>query len=128
MKTRHSLLLAIVIGAIVAGCGVPRQAGVLAAQGAATATTLPADDAGVRQQLANQDAAWATLEQLLQQREFGGITNVDPGFVQLVDQTAALAKRQHDLIDQNQDDPAMNRQSLQQFNDLWQSANRYLNQ
>jgi hypothetical protein len=116
--------LAIALGA----CGVPRQAGVLAAQCAAVATTAPADDTAVRQQLAAQDAAWANLAQLLQQQQFGGITGVDPQFIQLVDQTAALAKRQHDLITQNQDDPAFDRQALQRFNDLWQSANRYLNQ
>ena len=65
---------------------------------------------------------------LLGIRELGWITSVDAGFVQLVQQTAALAKRQNDLIGQHQDEAAMNRESLEHFNHLWQGADRYLNQ
>ena len=125
---RILLILTVTAAMMLAACGVPRAAGTLAAQYAASATTLPQDDAAVRQQLAAEDAAWTNLSQLLRQHAFGGITGVDPGFVQLIDQTAALAKRQHELITENQDDPALNRQALQRFNGLWQSTNTYLNQ
>jgi hypothetical protein len=121
-------VITVATGAMVlAACGVPREAATLAAQEAAAAT-VPAEDAAVRQRLQQEAGAWSSLGGLLQKRELGGITGVDAGFVQLVQQTAALAKRQNDLITQNQDDAAMNRESLERFNQLWQGADRYLNQ
>jgi hypothetical protein len=110
-----------------AACGVPREAGTLAAQQAAT-VTMPTDDAAVRQQLQQEAAAWATLSQLLKKQEFGGITGVDAAFAQLVDQTAVLAKRDSDIVTSGQDDAALNRASLQHFNNLWHQADQYLNQ
>ena len=73
------------------GCGVPREAGALAT--AEAAVGVPGTDAAIRTQLVAEDAQWAQLAQLLQRREFGGIS-VDATFVNLVNQTAALAKRQ----------------------------------
>ena len=110
-----------------AACGVPREAGTLAAEQAAAAT-MPMDDAAVRQQLQQEAVAWETLSQLLRKQEFGGITGVDPTFVQLVDQSAALAKRDGDIVTSGQDDTALNRASLQHFNNLWHEADQYLNQ
>jgi hypothetical protein len=124
---RIRVIMAAAGAMLLAACGVPREAGTLAAQEAAAATA-PADDAAVRQRLQQEAAAWSTLGGLLQKRELGGITGVDAGFVQLVQQTAALAKRQNDLITQGHDDAAMNRESLEHFNQLWQGADRYLNQ
>ncbi len=112
---------------LLVACGVPREAGTLAAATAAANTTIPATDDAVRQQLISQDAAWSNLAALLQRHEFGGITGVDQNFIHLVRETAAIAKRQHDLIDQQKDDPAFNRQSLDRFNHLWQSTTQYLN-
>jgi hypothetical protein len=126
---RTAFLLVMAAGSMaVAGCGVPRSAGALAAQCAAGATTLPADAAGVRAGIAAQDGEWSSLAGLLRQKEFGGITGVDAGFVQLVDQTAALAKREHGLVTQGADDPVLDREALQRFGELWQSADKYLNQ
>jgi hypothetical protein len=124
---RMRVAMAAVGAMVLAACGVPREAGQLAAQEAAAAT-VPGDDAAVRQRLQAEADTWGTLSGLLQKRELGGITGVDAGFVQLVQQTAALAKRQNDLIGQHQDDAAMNRESLEHFNRLWQGADRYLNQ
>ena len=112
---------------VLAACGVPREAGRLAAQESAAAT-MPGEDAAVRQQLQQEAEAWSTLSALLQKQELGGITAVDAGFVQLVNQAAAVAKRQNDLISQHQDDATLNRDTLQHFNHLWQGADRYLNQ
>jgi hypothetical protein len=106
------------------GCGVSREAGALAT--AEAAVGVPGTDAAIRMQLVAEDAQWAQLAQLLQQREFGGIS-VDAAFVNLVSQTAALAKRQHELIDQNLDTADTNRQALQSFQQLWQSTSKYLN-
>ena len=124
---RIRVIMAAVGAMVVAACGVPREAGRLAAEEAA-ATAVPAEDGAVRQRLQGEAAAWSTLTGLLQKRELGGITGVDAGFVQLVQQTAALAKRQNDLITQGHDDAALNRESLAHFHQLWQGADRYLNQ
>ncbi|HUO07167.1 MAG TPA: hypothetical protein VM008_02460 [Phycisphaerae bacterium] len=118
---------ALLVAATLVACGVPREAGSIAAQHAAAAT-MPADDAAVEQRLQQEAAAWAALSQLLKKQEFGGITGVDAGFVQLIDQTAALAKRDGDIVANGQDNAALNRQSLQRFNDLWHQADQYLNQ
>src|SRR5579884_972026 len=96
-----------------AGCGVPREAGMLAAQNASVATTMPAGDDAVRAQLAAQADAWGNLSGLMHKNVFGGITGVDARFVELVDETAAIAKRQRDLISQGKDDPAFDRQALE---------------
>jgi hypothetical protein len=106
------------------GCGVPREAGAIAA--AEAAVGVPGTDAAIRTQLAAEDGQWTQLAQVLQQREFGGIS-VDAAFVNLVHQTAALAKRQHELIDQNLDNAGANRQAMQSFQQLWQSTSKYLN-
>jgi hypothetical protein len=45
-----------------------------------------------------------------------------------VDQAAALAKREHALVTQGADDPVLDREALQRFGELWQSADKYLNQ
>lgn len=125
---RRMRLLAVVMGGLaLAACGVPREAGRLAAVEAAAAT-MPADDAAVRQRLQEEAAAWGNLSALLQKRELGGISGVDAGFVQVVNEAAALAKRQSDLMSQGQDDAATNRESLQHFHHLWQGADKYLNQ
>jgi hypothetical protein len=64
---------------------------------------------------------------MLQKSEFGGIQGVDPAFTKLVVQTAALARRQRDLINAKEDDPPNNRQALEKLQRLWQTANQYLN-
>jgi hypothetical protein len=116
------------VAGVLAACGVPKEAGLVAAQGAAASATMPADDGSVREELKSQAAMWGELSALLKKREFGGIMGVDSTFSTLVDQTAALAQRQQDLISQNQDDAAHDRQTLQDLHTLWQSANKYLNQ
>ena len=125
---RCSRGLAVLGAGFLAACGVPKEAGMVAAQGAAASTTMPAEDADVRAELKSQAAMWAQLSALLKKREFGGIMEVDSTFGNLVDQTAALAQRQEDLITQNQDDAAHDRQALAELHQLWQSANGYLNQ
>ena len=117
----------IVALALISGCGVPRAAGPLAAQGVATLTTMPADDAGVREALIHQADAWTQLAVLVRSREFGGIGGVDQSFIALVEQTAALARRQRDLIDAGQDDPTLNRAALEKLRALWADAAKYLN-
>ena len=112
---------------LLTSCGVPREAGRIAASAALESTQLPADDAAIRQSLTRQADRWTHLAALLQQQEFGGITGVNPKFTNLVSQTAALARRQRDLIAQNQDNPQNNRAALTRFHSLWQSANQYLN-
>lgn len=124
-RTRRFLVMAGLVMAV-AGCGVPRGAGVLAQQGAGALATLPADEAGVRAALAGQAEAWGRLALMLRQRTLGGIPGVEPGFVELVEQTAALARRQEELIDAGTDDPALDRAALEKFRALWADAARYL--
>jgi hypothetical protein len=109
---------------LAAGCGVPREAARLAAQEEAWLGAA-ADDAAVRAALAGQAEAWEAMADLAQRREIFG-TAVDAEFIDLVKQTAALARRQRDLIAAGQDDPALNRQTLQQLRQLWADTRRYL--
>lgn len=115
----------LIVAAAVSGCGLPREAGTLAA--AQAAATLPADDVGVRAALAAQAAAWSRMAMLSGQREFGGIAATDPRFGQLCGQAAALAARDALLIQQGQDSVAEDRAALDAFRALWQQTNRYLN-
>jgi hypothetical protein len=116
------LLLALLFAA----CGVPRDAARLAAAGAALPAPAAEDDAATRAALADQADAWTRFAARLRDREPGGLLGVDPRFVDLAVQTAALARRQRDLIAASQDDPALNRQSLARLRTLWQTANAYL--
>src|SRR5436190_1415242 len=93
---------------ILAGCGVPREAGRLAAAESGVLAQVPADDAGVRRELAGQVAAWERLVGLLDQREFGGVA-VGEDFVALVREAAALAGGQKELMDGEEDEAALNR-------------------
>ncbi|HVX83681.1 MAG TPA: hypothetical protein VH253_02580 [Phycisphaerae bacterium] len=126
MKAVRAMWMAAAIGAV-AGCGLPREAGRLAATEAASATTMPADDAGVRAALVAQDGAWQSLSGLAGKQEFGGITGVDARFTELVRRAAAFSARQRTLIEAGQDDPAADRAALQSFEELWRQTNRYLN-
>jgi hypothetical protein len=108
------------------GCGVPREAGRLAAA-ESQALVTPADDAAVRQAMLQQETAWRSLADLAARREFGGITGVDGRFVELVHRAAALAARQRVLIEQGADDPSQNRATLEAFRALWEQTDRYLN-
>ena len=110
---------------VLAGCGVPRETLMLARAQAALVTEAEADDAVVRAKLVAQDQAWRRMAALVMQREFGGIA-VDEEFVELVKQVAALAKRQRQLIERNEDDVEWNRQALERFEMLWRNAERYL--
>ncbi len=90
MTSRKFFLgVGLVMAGALAACGVPKEAGLIAAQGAAASATMPADDAGVREELKGQAAMWEQLSGLLKKREFGGIMGVDSDFGHLVDQTAA---------------------------------------
>jgi hypothetical protein len=126
VRTRRMGAVLAVVAATLAGCGVPRDAGRLAAT-QATVSTMPADDAGVRAALLEQDAAWQSLAGMLKKRELGGITGVDGRFSELVGRATAFAARQRELIDQGRDDPAQNRATLESFRALWQQTSRYLN-
>jgi hypothetical protein len=109
------------------GCGIPREAAQLAASH--VAAPLPADDAGVRAALRAQADDWTHLGGLLLRSGFGGIragAQVNAKFTTLVLQTAALARRQRDLIDHGQDDPQQNRAILERLRSLWASADAYL--
>jgi len=120
------MAVAAVIGALLlVRCGVPREALMLARTEAALVTDPSADDTEVRTKLIAQDQAWSQLATMVDQREPGGIV-VNAEFVELVKQVAALAKRQRQLIEQQQDDPAFNRQALERFEMLWKDAEKYL--
>lgn len=127
MRLIHPATL-IFLTALLAACGIPREAGHLAARHAAE--PLPADAEGVRAALAAQGDAWTRLGGLLLQNEFGGIragTEVHTQFTAIVVQTAALARRQRELIERGEDDPDQNRAVLERLRALWKSANAYLN-
>ena len=114
------------LAAALAGCGVPREAAVLAHE-AAIAAPASAETQDVRAALLAQQSQWSRLETLAGQQEFGGIWGIDPQFQTLVSRTAALARRQAALIEQGQDDPAKNAAALKQFQILWADADRCLN-
>jgi len=117
--------MVLLAAALLAGCGVPRQAGRIAAQQAALLGTVAPDDAAVRAALLAQTDAWDSMAAMVQEHQPLGIT-AGPDFIALVEQTATLARRQRDLIQQGADDPALNRQTLEQLRKLWGDVQRYL--
>lgn len=113
---------------LLAACGIPRDAARLAA--ASAADPFPADDDAIRESLRVQGDAWTRLSALLLEREIGGIHAggaANSKFTALVLQTAALARRQADLIERHEDTPAENRAILERLQALWRSADAYLN-
>ena len=120
------MLCGVVMGVLLlVGCGVPRETLMLARVEAAIGTHADANDAQIREKLVAQEQAWKTLAALMLKREFNGIV-VDEQFVELVQQVAALAKRQRQLIERQEDDTDLNRQTLERFERLWRDAERYL--
>jgi hypothetical protein len=118
----------LVLSTLLAACGIPRDAGTLAA--AAAIDPLPADDDAIRQSLLTQADAWTRLSALLLETQIGGIhagSAMNSRFTALVLQTAALARRQAELIERNEDTPEENRAILERFQALWRSADAYLN-
>jgi hypothetical protein len=127
MRIPARTLTLLLLAASLEACGVPREAGRVAAVNATALEQLPADDQAVRGALVAQADAWTHLAALLLDRELGGIQGVDPEFTRLIVQTAALARRQRDLINQQEDDPPHNREALGKLRNLWHSADAYLN-
>jgi hypothetical protein len=114
---------------LLTACGIPREAASLAAARAAAAP-LPADDAAIREALRTQADDWTHLAALTLRSEAGGIQAGAASrekFTSLVVQTAALARRQRDLLDAREDDPQTNRAVLERLQSLWRSADAYLN-
>ncbi len=114
-----------VVLAGLAGCGVPREAGALAAQEVSLLAAAGDDDAAVKAALTGQTEAWNSLSGLLSRRELGGAA-VTADFAALVEQAAALARRQKALMDAGQDDPADDRRALQAMEKMWQDVRTYL--
>lgn len=129
MRMKWLVLAAVlaVAGGVVgmAGCGVPREAGATAGRQAAALAAVPGDEAAVRTALLAQADAWNALSNTVRQKAAFGVT-VGTDFVGLVDQTAALARRQRTLIQQGADDPAADRQALEEMRKLWVDVQRYL--
>jgi hypothetical protein len=119
------LLLAL---CLLSACGVPPAALDFARTQNARALATPNDDASVRAALASQADAWQQFAAALRQRTFGGLTPPDAPYLALVDRTAAIAARQRTLQQLQRDDPALNRQLLNQFAQRWQQAATYLQQ
>jgi len=125
MRLTHPLTL-LTLTTLVSACGVPRESASYASQHANE--TIPADDTSIRRQLQTEGDRWTHLANLLlTTNELGGITGVNPKFTSLVLQTAALARRQQDLIAALEDTPEENRATLTRLHTLWQSADAYLN-
>jgi hypothetical protein len=129
MKRRLSIPACAALAALtLAGCGVPREAASLAhAAAAASQPADAADPAVIRTALLAQRQQWNQLEMLVYEQEFLGVWGVDDRFRTLVSRTAALARRQAQLIEQQQDDPAQNAAAIRALETLWRDADRYLN-
>ena len=108
MRMRRLMWAGVLVVLGFAGCGVPREAGPAAGRQAAALAALSDDDAAIRTALLAQADAWNTLSNTVRQKAAFGVT-VGSDFVGLVDQTAALARRQRTLIQQGVDDPAADR-------------------
>ena len=124
MRWKHVLFGSLVALAL-AACGVSPQAGQLARQQTALLAATPKDDAGVRQALLGQAAAWNTLDGLLVKQQLGGMP-VGEDFRAVVADVAALARRQRALIAAGEDDPATNRVVLERMRKMWNEVGVYL--
>jgi hypothetical protein len=110
---------------VLASCGVPREAWSLAGREEAVLGAVAEDDAAVRGALVAQADAWDAMADLVQRQDAFG-TPVNGDFIGLVRQTAALARRQRELIERGEDDAGLNRQTLAQLRRIWSDARRYL--
>ena len=119
---------AMIAATCLCACGAPRAAGQLAQrQSAALSAVPPGDDAAVRVALLAQAEAWKALSTMTREQVPLGVT-IDSDFAALVRQTAQLAQRQRELIQQGADDPVQNRAALVTLQKLWADAAKYLGQ
>jgi hypothetical protein len=107
------------------GCGVGPEAGQLAKREAAVLAQTAVDDESVRQALVFQADGWNTLALQLQHKQIGGVP-IGADFVELVLEVGQLARRQRALLQANEDDPAKNREVLEEMERLWGHAAEYL--
>jgi hypothetical protein len=128
MRRMGAILVAVVLMGW-GGCGVPKEAGQLAGREEAlleqSGNEVQQDDAAVRATLVSQADAWGTMAALMRRRVAFG-TAVRSDFVSLVDQAAALARRQRELIEQGKDEAAANRAALEEMRKMWGDVRRYL--
>lgn len=116
----------IVLFLLLTACGVPQEALSEAQRQAWVLQQPPSSDAEVQKALLDQAAAWEHFEQKLQERQWGGIRTPEADFLQLVQRNHAIAQRTAVLINNHQDNPATNRQMLQEFAQRWQQSASYL--
>lgn len=110
---------------LLAACGVPHSVVEVARQEAAASAAQPADDGQLIAAVERQAQRWQELSDGLRKREFLGVWPPDDKFVQLVDQTAALARRQAQLAQTGEATAEQNRAALNQFHILWISVHNY---
>ena len=109
--------------ALLSACGVPRAA---LDQARVAATQTASTDADIRQNLLAQSQLWQTFSDTLHRRELGGLWGVDASFITSIEQIAAIARRQAELIHQNADDPTLNRALFEEFQNRWRQVQTYL--
>lgn len=110
---------------LLAACGVPQAVVEVAKQEATASATQPSDDAALVTAVDRQAERWQALSDGLRKREFLGVWPPDEKFTLLVDQTAALAKRQAELAKTGEATPEQNRAALKQMHELWDKVDRY---
>lgn len=110
---------------LLAACGVPQSVVDVAKQEATASATQPAEDGKLSDALDRQASRWQEFSAGLRKREFLGVWPPDEKFVLLVDQTAALAKRQAELAKTGESSADQNREALKQFHQLWQKVDGY---
>ena len=120
-------VMGLVVVMLLAGCGVPKSAATFAVRQEGLVAAVGEDDASIRAALAGQADAWRSMREFMQMRALGG-TAVKADFAALVEQAAALAKREKELIDAGQDNPAANRRALQAMRKMWGDVKTYLGQ
>jgi hypothetical protein len=128
MRMGMGMGILIGVGVLLGGCGVPGEAGRLAREEVAALAPGPGgaeDEAEVRAALVEQADAWEELRGLVQKRVVGGVP-VGEDFLALVEEVAALARRQKELIAAGLDDAAGDAAALEKMRAMWEEAARYL--
>jgi len=120
---KRKVITLMVCCAALAACGVPREAGYLAKAEALRSVPVAAlSDEQVRLELQHEAVRWGELRGMLRRKELGGIALVPPQFEDEVARVSALAARQQRMVEEQTDDPALNRQALEAMRRLWREA------